>query len=139
MITCKPMQHVAVTSSSEGLTLFSVAMERTTFCLTMLFGTLNSLRLDSGEVDGEFIDPDSFEVCLIRRLAAMKSSWQTDTGTLECRWSDVGRRVEYKSAWMQEACDIRGAYLPPITDFASHSPFGGASWLEAHGADYNSE
>jgi hypothetical protein len=69
----------------------------------------------------------------------MKSSWQTDTGTLACRWSEVGQRVQYNSAWMQETSDIQGGYLPPLPDFASHSPFGGASWFEPHTADRNSE
>jgi hypothetical protein len=59
----------------------------------------------------------------------MKSSWQTDTGTLECRWSEFGQRVQYKAAWMQEASEIQGSYLPPLPDFASHSPFGGATWF----------
>jgi hypothetical protein len=33
---------------------------------------------------------------------------------------------------MQEAFDIQGSYLEPITDFASHSPFGGAHWFERY-------
>jgi len=69
----------------------------------------------------------------------MKSSWQTDTGTLACRWCDVGQRVQYNPHWMQENSDIQGSYLPPLPDFASHSPFGGASWFELHCADCNSQ
>ena len=59
------------------------------------------------------------------REVSMKSSWQTDTGTLACHWSEAGQQVRYNSAWMQEASNIQGSYLQPLPDFASHSPFGG--------------
>jgi len=32
---------------------------------------------------------------------------------------------------MKEAADIQ-VHLPPIPDFASHSPFGGVSWFQPH-------
>jgi hypothetical protein len=54
----------------------------------------------------------------------MNSSWQMKAGHLVCRWSEFGSRVSYNPHWMQEASDIQGSYLPPVTDFASHSPFG---------------
>jgi hypothetical protein len=69
----------------------------------------------------------------------MTSSWQTQSGHLECRWSEVGQRVHYDSPWMQETPDIPSGYLPPIPDFASHSPFGGASWFQPNPADRYSE
>jgi len=60
-------------------------------------------------------------------------SWQTEAGHLECRWSEAGQRVEYRPGWMEEARDIQSGYLPPITDFATHSPFGGTeSWFHLH-------
>jgi len=65
----------------------------------------------------------------------MESSWQAETGTLECRWFETAERVSYNPAWMQEASGIQGSYLPPLPDFASHSPFAGASWFELHLAD----
>ena len=34
----------------------------------------------------------------------MRSSWQTETGHLACRWSEVGQRVEYNSPWMAAYC-----------------------------------
>jgi hypothetical protein len=34
---------------------------------------------------------------------------------------------------------MQGAYLPPVPDFASHSPFGGASWFQPHLADRDPE
>jgi hypothetical protein len=71
--------------------------------------------------------------------AAMKSSWQTDTGILACRWFDLGQHAQYESAWMRESSEIQGSYLPPLPDFASHSPFGGASWFDLHCADHNSK
>jgi len=50
-----------------------------------------------------------------------------------------GQRVPYNLGRMQETSDIQSGYLPPLPDFASHSPFGGASWFEPHTADRNSE
>lgn len=69
----------------------------------------------------------------------MKSSWQTQTGHLACRWSELERRAQYNPPWRQEASDIQSGYLPPVSDFAAHSPFGGASWFESHTPDRNSE
>lgn len=65
----------------------------------------------------------------------MRSSWQTKTGHLACRWSEVERGVPYNLHWMQEASNVQSGYLPPIPDFASHSPFGGAHWFELHATD----
>jgi hypothetical protein len=69
----------------------------------------------------------------------MRLSWQMETGHLVCRWSEVGQRVQYNPLWMQETSDIQGSYLPPIPDFASHSPFGGATWLQRYIADRDSK
>jgi hypothetical protein len=68
----------------------------------------------------------------------MKSLWRTDAGTLACHWSEAGQHIQYKSEWMLEASGVQGNYLPPIPDFASHSPLGGASWLELHCYDRSS-
>ena len=62
----------------------------------------------------------------------MKSSWQTETGQLLCRWSDVEQHVQYNPRWMQEASEIQGSYLPPVPNFASHSPFGGPDLFELY-------
>ena len=69
----------------------------------------------------------------------MRSLWQTETGHLACRWSEVGRRVHYNPRWMEEPSDIQSGYLPPVPDFASHSPFGGAFWFQPHTADRDSK
>jgi hypothetical protein len=69
----------------------------------------------------------------------MKSSWQTETGHLECRWSAVAQLTPYNPPWMQEASNIHGSYLPPLPDFASHSPFGGATWFERYAPHRHSE
>jgi hypothetical protein len=69
----------------------------------------------------------------------MRSSWQTETGYLACRWSEVGQRLQYNPRWMQETSDIQSGYLMPVPDFASHSPFGGGSWFQPHTADRDSE
>ena len=62
----------------------------------------------------------------------MKSSWQMESGHIECRWSEVGQRVQYNPSWMRETADVQGGHLPPVPDFASHSPFGGPSWFQRY-------
>lgn len=64
-------------------------------------------------------------------------SWLTERGPLACRWFEVGQRLQYNPPWMQEASNIQSGYLPPVPDFASHSPFGGAFWFELHIAHCN--
>jgi len=67
-------------------------------------------------------------------------SWQTETGQLACHWSEVGQHVEYNPRWMQDAASIPSGYLPPLPDFASHSPFGGTtSWFQFHTAERDSQ
>jgi hypothetical protein len=68
----------------------------------------------------------------------MKSSWQTETGYLACRWSEAGQFVQYDPRLIQTE-HLQGSYLPPVPDFASHSPFGGASWFQPHRADHDSQ
>ena len=62
-------------------------------------------------------------------------SWQTEDGHLECQWSGVGGHVKYNPSWMQEALNIQSGYLPPVTDFANRSPFGGVAWFQPNPAD----
>lgn len=69
----------------------------------------------------------------------MKSSWQADAGHLACTWSELGQRVPYNPPWMPESPELHRSYLPPLPDFSSHSPFGGASWFEPHTVRCNSE
>ena len=69
----------------------------------------------------------------------MKSSWQSQTGTLGCHWSEVGEFVAYRPAWLREESQMRGSYLEPIPDFASHSAFGGPDWFELHPAAHASK
>jgi hypothetical protein len=64
----------------------------------------------------------------------MKSSWQSETGRLACHWFGLGSFLPYRPQWMQEAQEMSGPYLPPVPDFASHSPFAGADWFEPHRA-----
>jgi len=59
------------------------------------------------------------------------TAWITNGNTLACRWSEVGKRAACASQWMEPA-PAGGSYLPPPPDFASHSPFGGATWFTPH-------
>ena len=71
-------------------------------------------------------------------VTAMKTSWGLEKGHLACHWSEVGNRVSYTSAWMREAADAQGSYLPPLPDFANHTPFGIPSWLARYFSQQNS-
>ena len=55
----------------------------------------------------------------------MTSSWQMKDGHVVCRWFGLMERVKCESPWMQTSSDIHGSYMPPMPDFANHSPFGG--------------
>jgi hypothetical protein len=70
----------------------------------------------------------------------VKNEAQRLAPQLACHWSEVVQHIRYNPRWMQEAADIQSGYLPPVPDFASHSPFGGAtSWFQLHTADRDSE
>lgn len=60
----------------------------------------------------------------------MKSLWQTDTGHLACRWSDLTDPAAYHPRWFEDTSGAHGSYLPPPPDFASRSPFAGQSWFQ---------
>ena len=62
----------------------------------------------------------------------MSASWETESGQLRCKWSDVEEGLWCRVKWLDEIAEAPGSYLEPIPDFASHSPFGGPSWFETH-------
>jgi hypothetical protein len=57
----------------------------------------------------------------------MTSSWQIKEGHLALRWVGRTETAKYDAPWIRTASDVQGSYLPPIPDFASHSPFGSPS------------
>lgn len=57
-------------------------------------------------------------------------AWVSDGGRFGCRWVEVGQRSACASQYLKDA--MTGSYLPPPPDFASHSPFGGATWFTSH-------
>jgi hypothetical protein len=59
------------------------------------------------------------------------TGWVFDGSSIACRWVEVGQRTAYASRWMEQG-DMDGSYLHPLPDFASHSPFGGATWFTPH-------
>lgn len=64
--------------------------------------------------------------------AAVRSSWKNQSGRLVCRWSEPAEHTQYHLYWSNETPDVQSGYLPPLPDFARHSPFGGVSWFESH-------
>jgi hypothetical protein len=56
------------------------------------------------------------------------TAWVYNGDTLACRWPEVGKRTTQSI----EPAPAGGSYLPPLPDFAAHSPFGGATWFTPH-------
>ena len=67
----------------------------------------------------------------------MMSSWQSEAGHLALRWSEFGQRDQYRPRWMLENLEALSGYIPPLPDFANHSPFGGVSWFQPDPAGRN--
>ena len=65
----------------------------------------------------------------------MQSWWESETGHLMCRWSEIGMRDIYNPQWMQEALAVPSGYLTPVPEFTSHSPFGGVAWFQPNPND----
>jgi hypothetical protein len=76
-------------------------------------------------------------------VSAMRTSSQTETGLLECRWSQVGQHVQYNPRWMRDASRnvCRNIGTPSFLDFTRLSPFAGRTWFrvpcEAQGETKN--
>jgi len=60
----------------------------------------------------------------------MQSSWLEETGHLSHRWSVTGRALSQTAALPADCPEMQSSYLLPLPDFASHSPFGGATWFQ---------
>ena len=69
----------------------------------------------------------------------MNRTWQVEAGHLICSWFEAGQGIAYNPPWVTEASDIPSGYLPPLPDFASHSPFCGAFWFRPDAARLGSE
>jgi hypothetical protein len=62
----------------------------------------------------------------------MTSSWQTETGHLVCRWSDLQALAQYKLTWTQDTTKVQSSCLPSLLpDFRKRSPFG-TFWYQSH-------
>lgn len=63
----------------------------------------------------------------------MKTTWLTETGALECRWEGLcpadAQHSDERQVKTSEDRVMQGSYLPPLPNFACHSPFGGATWF----------
>jgi hypothetical protein len=60
----------------------------------------------------------------------MKTSWQSETRSLECRWFEAGQAVQRVGPQIEGASESRDrSFLPSIPDFASHSPLGSGEWF----------
>jgi hypothetical protein len=58
----------------------------------------------------------------------MKTSWQTETGHLECRWFEGGQSVRQTDLEDSPENTDR-SFLPSIPNFACHSPLGSGEWF----------
>ena len=60
----------------------------------------------------------------------MKTSWQSESGGLVCRWSDLLESDQSTSPVVGEV--LTGVYerfVPPMPDFAAHSLLGSGEWF----------
>jgi len=61
----------------------------------------------------------------------MTTQWSFHGNRIVSRWADISPAADHLDM-QEDAPQISGSYLPPPPDFASHSPFGGATWLAPH-------
>ena len=67
----------------------------------------------------------------------MTSSWQSESGHLALHWSEFAQSDQYHPRWLLEGSEAERGYVPPLPDFANHSPFGGVSWFQPDPAGRN--
>jgi uncharacterized protein YodC (DUF2158 family) len=69
--------------------------------------------------------------CLSRSYlegGVMKTSWQSETGRLECRWFEGGHSVRQTD--LEDSPENKDrSFSPSIPDFACHSPLGSGEWF----------
>jgi hypothetical protein len=59
----------------------------------------------------------------------MKTSWQVESGGLECRWSGLLDRNQSNSPLAHEASsEAYASFAPPLPDFVTHSLLGSGEW-----------
>jgi hypothetical protein len=63
-------------------------------------------------------------------VSSLKMSWQTERDQFVCRWSELGKRVQYNPQWIQVVSrSVHGrSGSAPSLDFTKLSPFGGSGW-----------
>ena len=60
----------------------------------------------------------------------MKILWQSESGGLVCRWSDLLESDQSTSPVAREASTgVYARFVPPMPDFAAHSPLGSGEWF----------
>ena len=60
----------------------------------------------------------------------MTIQWSFDENRSAMRWTDMTGKADQPSDANES--EMNGSYLAPLPDFASHSPFGGATWFTPH-------
>lgn len=65
----------------------------------------------------------------------MNTAWQSESGSIECRWA-LALESGGAPSWLKErsAKETRRDYVPPLPNFAEHSPFGSGEWIVPWGA-----
>jgi hypothetical protein len=60
----------------------------------------------------------------------MNTTWQAESGNLECRWSGLLETSRYTPDWPQQTTigPDENVYTS-VPDFAAHSPFGSGEWF----------
>jgi len=61
----------------------------------------------------------------------MMNRWSFDGNRIVSHWTDIRCKADQVPERV-DAPEMSGSYLVPLPDFASHSPFGGATWFTPH-------
>jgi len=60
----------------------------------------------------------------------MNTTWQTESGSLECRWSGLVEHRPYTTdSPVEGSAKAEQSAFMPLPDFAAHSPFGSGEWF----------
>lgn len=88
---------------------------------------MSATYIEHKQLSLEARDPFPSETALAYNRSMI--SWRTEADRIECRWSEVGKRVPYNPRWIREpSTDVQSMTAPPVPAFTELSPFGGGNW-----------
>jgi hypothetical protein len=58
----------------------------------------------------------------------MKTSWQSESGGLVCRWSALLDDESNSPITLRASTEAYASFMPPMPDFVTHSLLGSGEW-----------